>query len=87
MVERFVGLDVSQRSTSICILDRGGAVVGERGVNAGVKMHRRAGEKTHHGGRQRGALYGAPRCGSISRREDLLVVRQRGRRAGVACSA
>jgi hypothetical protein len=37
-------------------------------VNAGVKIHRRAGVNLHHGWWQQGAPYGAPCCLSVIRR-------------------
>ena len=55
-------------------------------VNAGGKMHRRAGAKLHHGRWQPGAPYGAPGCGLVIRREGFPVIWRRGRRVDAAGS-
>ena len=52
-------------------------------VNAGVKMHRRAGVKHHYRWWQQGAPYGAPCFVSVSCRESCRLER----RVGVACFA
>ena len=56
-------------------------------VNAGGKLHRRAGAKLHHGCWQPCAPYWAPGCVSIMRREGCPLMRLRGRFADDACFA
>jgi hypothetical protein len=56
-------------------------------VNAGAKMHRRAGVKIHHGCWQQGAPFGAPCCVLVIRRESCPVNWRPGRRVVGACSA
>jgi hypothetical protein len=55
-------------------------------VNAGAKMHRRAGVRMHHGCCQEGTC-GASTCISVIRRVGCLVCWLPGQRVGGACSA